>query len=190
MYLGIFLQGIKSFIITPLERLCSIALYVFSLLKNSCYFPDRPGCMIRDGNKTPSGKHGESQIPHVMQSPFFIKTRYAVRSSGYFVFLINNAILLLTCQPINGQTQPTWTGSARFKAIYEQKPAHNYRWEIEPAFLCRWLNSSSYVRSCNPSPVRSFWFWAHIPYYCLVQWTSAFFIMYSISNIFLQIYLQ
>lgn len=69
MYLGIFLQGIKSFIITPLERLYSIALYVFSLLKNSCYFPDRPGCMIRDGNKTLSGRHGESQIPHVMRSP-------------------------------------------------------------------------------------------------------------------------
>lgn len=148
MYLGIFLQGIKSFIITPLEKLRSIALYVFSLLKNSCYFPDRPGCMIRDSNKTLSGRHGESQIPHMMRSTILHEGRGMWW--GYFVFLINNAMRLLTCQTINGQTQCTWTGSARFKAICKQKPAHDSRRETEPAFLGRWLNAMNcFVGSCN-----------------------------------------
>lgn len=59
-----FMQGIKSFLITPLDRLCLITLYVFSVLKNSWYFPDHPGGLIRGGNKTLLIMCGESQIPH------------------------------------------------------------------------------------------------------------------------------
>lgn len=112
MYLGIFLQGLKSFIITPLEGLCPIALYVFTLLKNSCYFPDRPECLITDGNETLSVRSRESQIPHMMQSSILHKDKVCSEERRIF-FLINNAIIqLLTCQPINGQTQSTRTGSS------------------------------------------------------------------------------
>lgn len=156
MYLGIFLQGIKSFIITPLEGLCSIALYVFTLFKNSWYFPDRPGCLIKGGNKTLSVRHGESHIPHMMLSPILHKDKVCGEELRIlcccFFSLINNAIIqLLTCQPISGQTQSTWTGSSRFKAICERKPSHNSSWEMEPAIRYRQLNAaSSCVGSYNP----------------------------------------
>lgn len=52
MYSGIFLHQIKSLVITPLKRACPVTLHVFSLLKNSCHFPDSPGYLIRVGNKT------------------------------------------------------------------------------------------------------------------------------------------
>lgn len=108
MYLGIFLQGLKSFIITPLEGLHPIALYVFTLLKNSCYFPDRPGCLITDGNETLSVRPRESQISHMMQSPILHKDTVCSEELRIFFFHINNAIIqLLTCQPISGQTQST-----------------------------------------------------------------------------------
>lgn len=76
---------------------------MFSLLKNSCYFPDSPGYPIRDGNKTLPAMGRHALIPHRMQSPHSLYTQgvWEVAWDTLFI-LINNSVQLLTCQSING----------------------------------------------------------------------------------------